>query len=1220
MIYPFDADMKGKELGGIPPANALPTVAESHHDLPTGKVYALPAGKMEKLTEEEKQKRLNALHKAKEHGGKQLKHIDDNIIFDSRYSDALLAYDKNGDGELDVDEILQIHQDMNHRKEQADLLKKILAGVILALLMLLLINGLLTFWVIKLTKDTKVSDDNGLTSTTSAELLKTEKPRYYTTLTDLPKLPAAALNSLNRLSFTTSDGGVHNYEVQGIQMTALNASLATIYFINARTLTIKGGKGVFTYLASDGTVAETDLVVDATTPITTSAFAAVEDRRLQMLRNYKDEGKDYQALLERCSITQGVCYHTYDEIMDLHNTPVHGRRLTDTSAVTYAEISADVAVLTKDNRSGLEQAKSYLENVLGKYATDGGNGAVIVSFNMKERCANYVTLREYCKYFHAPLRQNEVDYQTFIPPFRGLEAEDSLWWFTDEIEYWKDPYTIMLKVRYAHDILSDRRKHVVMMDRAKPSHVVTYDEVESLTDPKQPGISFTSYMTFIVNYKEEAAVTDDSVGIISVSDSSTTSSSRRLEQWDDAEFNFHQHIRNTKLFGFPRMLVADELFNPQHSVHKDAFTDNQRRLSENVLSVDSEVAVDGLYSLMQYADAANATTVTSAVAQSLLPAGDVDSNAVDAGIPTALFSGLEVSFSTELIKWPTIKDITNIDEFTANQIPQRISLALLREADISAPQFSSNRRLAELSSKHKAIFTRAETHANQYLSHRQKHREKISKQMEDMSQGLKALTHAVAESASAIIIPHGRELYTAPASRPLKSMLSTKQTSFQSKQIEATNSYVWKWVNSNPTTLKLVPVKSGTYSYPPSTTTCATITSAWLTILQQLVSAYDNLNTQNYQAKYLDISLYGKYHDLLAKYETMNTLVQQGLTVGYSAIPGIGSSYSGFASSLDALIKNKLTPAKNALAFSKSTKIISIPSKMKMLEMNTDLLMLNSDKLWNPVNTDPSSGSTHEQILVLAIVDKFCPSTTAATSCSSMTTTFNSVSSQLKTIVTEVTALAQYINDIAKYSSAAPTVFNTYNSTIFADVNKINDKLRTFLNRNVEVQVPLNYVWDTTTTCANTVYACGGEVCSSGYCFVKWCSAITCSGVQVPYATTTTYKTTFATILNGVDTLVKPIETGLKTMVENEAKLLQITFPTLPSATIPTPPSISLIAIASSTASLLTRLMIDGTLISPMKGIAAMMKSIVEGTTTPSSIVGWTAPSATSLPTIGKCV
>ena len=49
-------------------------------------------------------------------------------------------------------------------------------------------------------------------------MLSTEAPRAYTTLTDIPLLPSAALNSIHSLAFTTVDGTYHTYSVTGIRL------------------------------------------------------------------------------------------------------------------------------------------------------------------------------------------------------------------------------------------------------------------------------------------------------------------------------------------------------------------------------------------------------------------------------------------------------------------------------------------------------------------------------------------------------------------------------------------------------------------------------------------------------------------------------------------------------------------------------------------------------------------------------------------------------------------------------------------------------------------------------------------------------------------------------------------------------------------------------------------------------------------------------------------
>ena len=89
----------------------------------------------------------------------------------------------------------------------------------------------------------------------------------------------------------------------------------------------------------------------------------------------------------------------------------------------------------------------------------------------------------------------------------------------------------------------------VCMDRLKPTHVVSYDEVQSNEDPSNPNIVYTTLQTYLVNYQVEKAVVGDGLGMVTEVDANAVGSSstrvRRLSGWDDAEYHFHQHIRNT---------------------------------------------------------------------------------------------------------------------------------------------------------------------------------------------------------------------------------------------------------------------------------------------------------------------------------------------------------------------------------------------------------------------------------------------------------------------------------------------------------------------------------------------------------------------------------------------------------------------------------------------------------------------------------------------------
>lgn len=90
--------------------------------------------------------------------------------------------------------------------------------VMLALLAgtILVITGMIAA-VVFLSKDTSTSStDNALRVKSSGLMVATDKPRTYTMLTDLPLLPSIALDNLNSISFTRSDGISQKMTVSGI--------------------------------------------------------------------------------------------------------------------------------------------------------------------------------------------------------------------------------------------------------------------------------------------------------------------------------------------------------------------------------------------------------------------------------------------------------------------------------------------------------------------------------------------------------------------------------------------------------------------------------------------------------------------------------------------------------------------------------------------------------------------------------------------------------------------------------------------------------------------------------------------------------------------------------------------------------------------------------------------------------------------------------------------
>lgn len=127
----------------------------------------------------------------------------------------LEKYDTNGDGVIDAEEMTVMLNDFKSQKQQSNVLKKVVAGAFLFLIALLICNTFLTLWVIKLTQEVYVDDDTTSMVNSHNEMLKTDKPKFYTSISDLTMLPASALDSITRMTFTTIDGGVYNLLVNG---------------------------------------------------------------------------------------------------------------------------------------------------------------------------------------------------------------------------------------------------------------------------------------------------------------------------------------------------------------------------------------------------------------------------------------------------------------------------------------------------------------------------------------------------------------------------------------------------------------------------------------------------------------------------------------------------------------------------------------------------------------------------------------------------------------------------------------------------------------------------------------------------------------------------------------------------------------------------------------------------------------------------------------------
>jgi hypothetical protein len=130
--------------------------------------------------------------------------------------------DKDGDGNIDEKELERFVQGHQIVLKERTMLRNFLIVLIGVLLVFAVVICAGTYVVIEMTKEIGVeSDDNVLRGGKNDNMVVTDNPRYYTTLSDIPQLSPEALNALQRLSFVTRDGQSHNYMVQGIDPLAL---------------------------------------------------------------------------------------------------------------------------------------------------------------------------------------------------------------------------------------------------------------------------------------------------------------------------------------------------------------------------------------------------------------------------------------------------------------------------------------------------------------------------------------------------------------------------------------------------------------------------------------------------------------------------------------------------------------------------------------------------------------------------------------------------------------------------------------------------------------------------------------------------------------------------------------------------------------------------------------------------------------------------------------
>lgn len=650
--------------------------------------------------------------------------------------------DSNKDGVVTKEE-LESYVAKHHSAVEGKIMFRRLFGASVVVLFIFagLILGL-TYVIVDESRDTEVGNDHEMRSRDSGYMVITENPKVYTAITEIALLPSSAVNALKHLSFATVDGRLHHNEVLGTEMSVSTQNVRLVFAGN-KWLDIFNDTATLKETSPSGDYTETSVI------ITSGSSDELSRRRLQLFEESEDDTHPHwesrRSLADRCSITKGVCYHTFEEMQALNKASraeqeeatKRGRRLADygsgsDNVVTYAEISTDTAVLKADSYSDLSQASDFISSLLGAAALDSVNATVVISFTMKERCANYEDLAEECSLSPAPDLNAANDDPTGVldnlRPFIGLHPEQSKWVFIDEIEYRKDPYTIQLKVRYSHDYFFDRRRHVVMMDIEDPSKIISYDEVEIDYDPENILINLASPTIYYTNYEVVTDLDDQLQDFIDGEEIT----GRRLLQTADAAF--HRHIRANMLAGFPDVFIDDDYLlksvsshhNHPHYVAKNGGM--RRKLSGDdddaidddanleTVSVTASVTTRYVHGLASIANTTRALASGMITNQTLfdsdyrgtvtnLPAAlsnasgyydDDGAAAIVTGVQATaqegqvLFDFIELETESGLIQWVDRGDTYEIDEFADTPILQRYLLKQDRDQHAALADLSDD--------------------------------------------------------------------------------------------------------------------------------------------------------------------------------------------------------------------------------------------------------------------------------------------------------------------------------------------------------------------------------------------------------------------------------------------------------------------------------------------------------------------------------------------------
>jgi len=285
--------------------------------------------------------------------------------FPKELHDTLAAFDKNQDGFVSATEMaLSAHLLVEERKKK-DVFRRLLYAAGVLVFLLVLVNSVLTSWIVNAAKDTSVQPNGGegvvlmsnggdqqvlvanaatdvvsrvMRDRVDGSVVQQDTIKSYALLTDLIMMPLPVLDSIGRLTFSTADGEFHSFSGFSAKLSAPGAATRKLTL-----LTTVAGTSI--EINADKCYLITPALTGQSTPTRTRILVPVptvaSSRRLAMLEGGGE-------LVDRCNL-DGICLHTMDEIIHLHHGSEeraghHGRALAASEkagGVSYAQCQID---------------------------------------------------------------------------------------------------------------------------------------------------------------------------------------------------------------------------------------------------------------------------------------------------------------------------------------------------------------------------------------------------------------------------------------------------------------------------------------------------------------------------------------------------------------------------------------------------------------------------------------------------------------------------------------------------------------------------------------------------------------------------------------------------------------------------------------------------------------------------------------------------------------